>query len=244
MLIRHLITGRRRRERRPLGIVLYSLLVLALPFYYYASAAGFSGERMMEYAETFRAVPCHQVVISVYAVVCAAGLFLVLRAGYILFLVLSLAFIFYNLYVFFTSADIFNVESVLLSFLTVSAFIYFTSREHSAPYIHGRTRGWRREVRRQLQHTVTVNGASRTIININSRGMLVRWRQSGLSYGDEVSCTLSVSGERFHINAAVVRTDSDSVAFAFRNMDTKIRRELYNALKDLEEEKAQAAQEF
>lgn len=240
--IKYFLLGRRGRERRPFGVVFYSLLILMLPLYYYMAAADYSWRGFYQWEQTLRLIPYPHYIISVCAVVCAAALFLVLKNGFFLFCILSLIFIFYNLVVFFTSADIFDVESVALSFVTISAFIYFTSRENSAPYTYNRHRGWRREIRRRVPHTVIINKEKFTVVNINSRGMLVKSKQCSFTLGEEMECTLNVSGERFHIDAVVVRTENDVFACAFRNMDRKTRKDLYYALKHLEEEKAPGGQ--
>lgn len=237
--LKYYILGRKKNRKRPPGVVVYSVLIFLLPLYYYSRAAGFELERMVNWEVTFRLMPLSHYIISVCALVCFIGLFFVLRIGFFMFFIFCLSFIIFNLYLFFVSADIFNVESVLLAFFGVSAFTYFTSREHSAPYVRGRQRGWRSEVRRQMPHTVTINGMKRTILNINSRGMLVRWRNPELAMDEDVGCTISIMGDRFHIDGVVVRVVDDTVAFAFRNMDLKVRKDLYYALKRLEEEKAQ-----
>ncbi len=236
--LKYFLLGRKNYQRRPLGVTVFAFLILLLPFYYYLKSIEFNWNMFANWRFAAGHYEIQYIVISVCAVICFLGLFFVLRVGFFLFFLLSLSFIFFNLYQFFTSADIFNVESVLLAFFGVSAFIYFTSRENSAPYIYRRNKGWRSEVRRNLNHTVTVNGMKRSIGNINSRGMLVKWKNPEFSVDEDVTCSMTINGERFHIDGVVVRTTENSAAFAFRNMDVKTRKDLYYALKFLEEEKA------
>jgi hypothetical protein len=240
--IKYFLLGKRYRDRRPLGVVIYSVLILLIPLYYYFKSAGFELFNISDYQTVFSNYENSYYVITIAAVLCFLSLFFVLKIGFFIFFVFSLSFILYNIHLFFSSADIFNIEAVAMAFFSVSAFTYFTSRENSAPYVHGRKKGWRSEIRRHISYTVTINGQKRTIKNINSRGMLIKNTRSDYKIGEQYSCNLTVNNIRFNLKSVAVRIEDGNTAFAFVEMEKSVRLDLYHALKNLEEESARKSE--
>ena len=119
-----------------------------------------------------------------------------------------------------------------------SFFIFMTSPDIIAPFVSRHAKGFRRELRRSFNHTVVVDNKKKSIENISSRGMLLRWKDSGLKPCKELELSLVLNRHKFEIKAGVVWCDSDVVALAFRSLDRNVRDAVYLRLKHLEEKRS------
>lgn len=228
-----------KKRGRPWGVIIFSFLILVLPLFFYQKKARIFKLDYLDWYSVLETFSLNEIIISLSVLICSIGLFFVIRAIYFLFVGLALAFIFYNTYIFFAKGDIFNIESVILAFFGVAVFVYFTSQEHSAPYLRGRHGGWRREIRRSFDHFLTIDGKRRKSININSRGVLVTYKNPEYKINERLKISFTINKETFSTDAIVVRVSNDDIALAFLDMGRKERKKLYFYLQALEEQKTQ-----
>ncbi|MDA3899144.1 MAG: PilZ domain-containing protein [Spirochaetes bacterium] len=235
---KYYIYERRKREKRPFFLKVFTCMVPFLPLYYYFN-------KIMLFDFNYRDLPYVissfsdvELIVAIISLVVFFLLLSGLRFGYYLVLLLTLCFVFFNLYRFFMRGEIFNIEPVFLAFAGAAFFIYMTSPDNAAPFRRRYARGFRRELRRSFNHTVVVNDSKKVIENISSRGLLLRWKGSRLNPSDELELGLVLNRQKFEIHAGVVWADSDVVALAFRSLNPLVRNALYLRLKHIEEKRS------
>ncbi|MBN2434956.1 MAG: PilZ domain-containing protein [Spirochaetes bacterium] len=236
--LKYIVFERRRRNKRPFLLKLFTMLILFIPAYYYAQKIIAFDFFYQDYHNIIAAFSNEELVISLCAIIIIILLLIGIRIGFYLVLVSVLLFVFYQLYLFFITGQIFNFEPVFMSFGGAAFFIYMTSPDNIAPFVRRRTKGFRRELRRTFNHTVVVDNKKKVIENISSRGMLLRWKDSGLKPCNELELSLVLNRHKFEIKAGIVWSDSDVVALAFRSLDRSVRDAVYLRLKHLEEKRS------
>lgn len=230
---------RRKRLKRPLSILIFSLIYFLLPFFNYISWNITLHTPPLEPDYFFRRINEIEFLFLILPFFAALALFSVTRFGWWFFLVFSLANIAYNFYVFLLQASVYNFSAVLQSFFAVAAVIFFTSKNLSAPYMKMYPRGWRMQVRRPVRIQVLIDGFKRFTKDMSEAGLFVIWKDCPLDPDKELKVEFSINRERFELKGTIVRFDERGVGIAFRYVDKNNAGKLKNLLAELERTKTE-----
>ncbi len=237
-----LLFDRRRRIKRPVSLLVFGLIFIALPLINYTSFALKKGQPPLAVAYVVNEMNILELVLLFFPLIIAAGLLWVKKWGWYLFLAYAPVWIIYNLVDFFLASTIYNLLAVFKSFFGVIAIIFFTSKDISAPYVKAYPRGWRLQLRRPIQLNMTVNGKRKQTKDLSEVGAYLKWKDCDLPSNTEIKVSMKLAENRYEIPAAVVRKDEKGVGIAFRGLTKAKKAQIRRDLQQVEREnRARAA---
>ena len=222
---------RRRRIRRPWTLKLFGVLFLALPIINYLGAAFAQGVSPRYYQIIFRSLNPIELAFLGLAVLTGIGLLMVKKWGWWLTLFFSGALSLYNLVVFFMTFSVYNLGALFMTIFGVTAIIYSTWKDISAPYMKMYPRGWRYQIRRPVSVSVRVNDLEFESRDMSRRGLFVNWVDCDLSPGDPVLINFELNGNAYDLAGGIVRMDEGGVGIAFRDVSADVEQALGEDLK-------------
>lgn len=213
----------------PLPIWILSTIFILLPILSYIGTANYYRLPMWNVTGILFSMKPFQILVLAGCILVAFGLLARNIIGYYAFLILSLIFILYNIWLLIQhfilglklevvglpiqTSDILG-NFFLTCFLLVGIF-YFLNKEISAPYFSPYSRGWRKDVRETIPIPFSISLPSQSIqgitINISQTGALIPWDDDTVpEEGDEFSIQLeyeNMEGEKIqsHLQAIVMR---------------------------------------
>jgi len=221
---------RRRRVSLPWTLLIFGVIFLILPFMnYWAMAQRF--QIPLRYPGiVLRHINIFELILLLLPFLVGAGLILVKRWAWYLFLGYSAALMAYNTVILILSRRFYNASALVQTALFVAAAFYFLRKDISAPYMKMYPRGWRLQKRKPVIVDVIVDGIRRRTTDVSDSGFYVEWEDCYRSPGEEVHVTFRLGENDYSSRAGIVRVDEDGAGVAFRATDSSFRRRL---MKDL-----------
>ncbi len=227
--------NRRKRECYPAGMYIVIAAIIFLPVYKLFLSLS-SKENIFSLSSlSFKFTGIETLITAVASILLIILISKINKAGYFAILIILLSYIVYHLIRFTIAAQILNFHPIVNAFIGTVIFIYFTSKDVSAPYLFNRKSGWRRGIRRLIKLPISINGKKMKTINLTNNGALLKWKNNDVKISDEVNVQIIMNGIKFELSAPVLRIGKDHVALAFRKMKINEKIKFYENLKMLEE---------
>jgi PilZ domain len=217
---------RRKRLKRPLGILLVSALYFAYPFINYWHFVSHYNVSIHEISFIMSKLNSIQLILLFVPFIISFGLFFIQKWGWYTFLIHSFALISFNIYALYKYKVLKNYISLAEVVIVTAICIYFLRKDISAPYMKLYPRGFRGEKRKPIQIPITIylekGMLAKETRDLSLAGFYVDWENSNLEINSAVKVNFRSEKNIYELNAGVVRIDENGVGFAFRNVSDEV----------------------
>ncbi len=222
---------RRTRVKKPVSIIIISLLLILSPIYNYSLQL------------LTRSLPINWLTIQslhfsglelsflILPVICGFGLFFIKKWSWYLFIFYSIGLILFNIYAVIVNPVKFNFYSLFESTIIFLGAAHFLKKDISAAYLKMYPRGWRGEKRKPIQIQVRIDDVDKLTKDISEAGFYVDWKDIPYEINQEVGVQLGKTDKR-KFAAGVVRKDENGAGFAFRSLTEEGNQWLKEAIKN------------
>jgi len=213
------IAERRKRQRRPPGIIIAAVCLCSVPVLNYFGIAKVSGIYWKAYPLILQTLHPVGLGVVLLAPLAGFGLFTLRRWGWYCFTLWCVGLLGYNIFAMVKLPLASNIHSLAGAVLGTGLLAYILRRDISSPYFGLFPRGFRLQKRLGMAIAVRLPGQTFTTRDISTGGLYLNWKECDLSLGDQVSVQLQFPAENFDCYAGVVRVDPDEgVGLAFRGL--------------------------
>ncbi|HNO24998.1 MAG TPA: PilZ domain-containing protein [Leptospiraceae bacterium] len=228
------IGERRKRIKRPPGILFAGIMCFLYPVINIWSLCTFYHIPVRDFAQVFRFINGFQTVLVFAPALPGIGLLSVKKWGWYSFLAYCFSLLMFNIYALYKFHASRNVYSILETAAVITVSVYFLRRDISAPYMKLYPRGFRGENRIPVEAEVEILCGSekwtRKTRDFSVSGFYTDWNDFPLHLNSEILARFRLGNESFELNAGVVRTDENGAGFAFRDTDSETESRLERSL--------------
>ena len=229
-------------KKRPLSIIIISLIYLFEPIGNLIQAAYINNLPLVgENSILSHLIWSDWIILGLFPVV-ALGVFMVRKWGWYLFVGFSVVLIAYNLYVYFYLNPNYQLHTVLLFILIVTAMSAVFFRKHVyAPYFNPRLRWWEVPSRYNITLATKIltndTALNCRLLDISVSGCFVNYAGE-LSVGESVLLIIQCAGNEIKCMGKIVRkstkTDHSGYGIYFQTLSRETRLKLKRLIKTLE----------
>jgi hypothetical protein len=222
---------RRRRFRKPVLLLGFSILILLLPISNYIGMSMKYNFNWYEPHFLIKNANLPEWILLISALLSGLGLLFVKRWGWWLFVLSSFTFISYNSYMFLTIPNSATKGPLIQTLLIVAALSYFLRKDIFNPYMKLYKRGWRFLKRYPIYTGININDKIYKTENISLGGAFVKWPDCNLKINTEVTVYFELHKEGFMTKAGIATiVPGYGVGIAFRGVDKFFKERLKRAL--------------
>ncbi len=230
---------RRKRQKKPLAIIIISIVFFSLPFFNYISLVYRNNIALTDFvtAYEFLTIPpigIIGIILLLLPFAVGVAILSVKKWGWYFFIAYALALIVFNLAVLIKHPVAYNIFANIQTLFLFSAIIYFMQKNISAPYMHAYPRGWRMQHRKLLEISVTIDGKPYKTKDIGNAGIFAIWPNCNKNINDEFKVSFELDGQSFTEIGAIARIEEEGVGIAFREISDDTKKQLKKTLKKLQ----------
>ncbi|MBK8394733.1 MAG: PilZ domain-containing protein [Leptospiraceae bacterium] len=222
---------RRKRFRKPILLLGFSLLILLLPISNYI---GMSMKYDFPFYKPYLLLKYGNIpewILLISSILSGLGLLFIKRWGWWLFIFSSFIFISYNSYGFITIPHSASKGPLIQTIIITFGLFYFLQKDIFTPYMKLYKRGWRFLKRYPIVTDIKINDTIYKTENISLGGVFVKWTDCNLKPNSELAIYFEVSEESFKTKAGIATiVPKQGVGIAFRNVDKHFKERLRKAL--------------
>ena len=229
---------RRKREKKPLAIIIIALVFFSLPFFNYFSLIIRHNIAVTDFVTGFERLTEPPIgilgmILLFLPFAVGAAILSVRKWGWYFFISYAISLIIFNVAILIKHPSGYNIFANIQTLFLFSAIIYFMQKNISAPYMDAIPRGWRMQNRKLIEIPISINGQTFTTKDIGDGGLFVKWPDCDKEINEEFTVSFNISNESFNEKGAIVRKNDEGAGVAFREITNENKTKLKKLLKNI-----------